>query len=139
MKRVLIEKPTYGSRQAFRVAKPKRKSKWLLAGVILITGVFSLLPDFHLERYLGTDYTWWFDMMQHGGYYVLLTLILFFLFPYQKRTVSFFLLIFFVSVIFEIIQIWIPERNFSLLDITSNFLGITVAFILNYIYYYLKT
>ena len=101
------------------------RTKWIVTGLFICTAVFSSLPGFHVEKFLGIKYSWWFDMIQHSIYYLLLTLSLFFLLPFQKHAVSVALVIFFVSLVFEILQIWIPRRSFSLLDITSNFIGIT--------------
>ena len=107
----------------------RTRSKWRLILAFIVTASFSLLPDLHLERSFGMDYTWWFDMIQHGGYYFVLTLILFYILPNEKRSPAFFFSIFSISVAFEFIQILIPGRTFSPLDICSNFLGIACGFL----------
>ena len=130
VKRVFIENPRYGHRQSFKKPRSAKSTFIMVFVVFIITGIFSLLPDFHMDKILGIEYSWEFDMFQHGSYYVVLALVLFAIFPYQPPSVYFFALIFFVSFIFEVLQLWIPDRNFSLLDLTSNFLGILIGFTL---------
>ena len=110
--------------------KTKRKSKWIMIGLAVLTAVLCSLPDFHLENYLGMKYTWWFDMIQHGGYYFSVTIILYLLLPHKGYSELLLFFLFFGSFLFEIIQVWIPLRNFTLLDIASNFIGISLALLL---------
>jgi VanZ family protein len=135
LKRIIIDKRT-----GFVVdeTKIKKTARWRLVLAFLLTALFSLLPDLHMEKFLGMDYSWEFDMAQHGGYYFLLTFVLFWLLPHEKRNVSFFIAIFFISVVFEFLQMLMPGRNFSPLDIASNFLGIAGAFTVRYVLEALK-
>jgi len=98
---------------------------------LLVTIVLSSLSDFHLERLLGLEYSKGFDMLQHGGYYFLLTLFLLYQLPSQRGSFSFYLAPFSLPVIVESIQLFTPGRTFSEFDIFSNFLGITLGFVLN--------
>jgi len=135
LKKIWIDKRTGRVMQKGQV---KKRRRWRLLVAFLLTALFSLLPDMHLEKLLGWDYSWSFDMLQHGGYYFVLTLFLFRLLPHEKRNFSFLAAIYFISVLFEGLQWLIPGRTFSLLDITSNFIGIAGAFILRFLIEALK-
>lgn len=112
-----------------RVRVSGRKKAMLVLG-FLVTGVLSSLSDFHLERLLGMEYSYFLDILQHGGYYFLFTLFLIWILPHERKSVSFFLMIFAISVFFEFLQFFIPGRTFTGLDIFSNFMGISTAFVL---------
>lgn len=127
MKKILIEKRTGRVIHETKLKNNARR-KLLLMLVIVLTVVLSSLPDLHLERMMGLEYSWGFDLLQHGGYYFLFTLYLFHLLPSETPSLSFFIPIFFFSVILEFIQLMIPGRTVSVLDITNNFLGISAAF-----------
>ncbi len=131
MRRILVDNKTG---QFTRDRGVKGKRKLLVGATLIVTGILSSLSDFHLERILGFEYSRLFDLLQHGGYYFLLTLTLLYLLPAERHSVIFFLFIFSFSVIFEAIQLLIPERTFSEFDIMSNFLGITTGFIVKNIY-----
>ena len=128
VKRILVEKPRPGHRQSFRPQRSGKIRTFVFVLVALLTGLFSLTPDLHLDKILGIEYSWEFDMIQHGGYYFLLTLFIFLIYPDQRPDINLFALIFIASLIFEIIQIWVPDRSFSPLDLLSNFLGISLAY-----------
>jgi VanZ family protein len=110
--------------------KVKRKRKWILLIALSVTCLLSSLSDFHLDQILGIDYTVGFDMLQHGGYYLVLTVVLLYYLPLERKSGSFFLFLFSFSVLFEALQLVIPGRTFSELDIVSNFLGIAAGFVL---------
>jgi len=110
--------------------KVKRKRKWILLIALSVTGLLSSLSDFHLDQILGIDYTVGFDMLQHGGYYLVLTVVLLYYLPLERKSGSFFLFLFSFSVLFEALQLVIPGRTFSELDIVSNFLGIAAGYFL---------
>ena len=111
-------------------SKKKKKSKWIMISITILTFFLCSLPDFHMEEYLGLEYTWWFDMIQHGGYYFVITIILSLILPQRKYSGLLQFYLYFGSFFFEIIQVWIPLRNFTFLDIISNFLGISLALLL---------
>lgn len=135
MKRVLINRKTG---EVFQDTTVKKKNKWIALSALIITGVVSSLSDFHAEKTLGIKYSVYFDMFQHGGYYFLLTLFLIYLLPHERRSTVFFLFIFFFSFLFEALQLIIPNRTFTQLDIISNLLGISAGFIVYNIYFNLK-
>ncbi len=113
----------------------KRKRKWILLIALSVTGLLSSLSDFHLDQILGIGYTVGFDMVQHGGYYLVLTVVLLYYLPLERKSGSFFLFLFSFSVLFEALQLVIPGRTFSELDIVSNFLGIAAGYFLINTYY----
>jgi VanZ family protein len=119
--------PVRGRTNEAEIEKKSAKSALAIAGLLLLTVALCSLPDIHLEKTFGMEYSWWFDMLQHGGYYFVLTIILFLLLPYKKYSGLLLFLLICGSVIFEIIQIWIPERSFNYLDIFANYIGITGA------------
>jgi VanZ family protein len=135
VKKLLIDKKTG---RVVEQGSLRARSKWRIVAAFMVTAAFSILPDLHAERAFGLDYSWWFDMLQHGGYYFVLTFILFSLLPEEKRNFLFFFSIFSVSLGFEFLQLLIPGRTFALLDICSNFLGISLAFLLKRVYEYQK-
>jgi VanZ family protein len=138
LRRVLIDNKT-----GFIIRPGKMKHKrrrWVLVLFsLLLTVVLSSLSDFHLERILGLEYSKGFDMLQHGGYYFLLTLFLLYQLPFQRRSFSFYISLFSFSVLVECIQLFTPGRTFSEFDIMSNFLGITLGFILNNLFSQVQT
>jgi VanZ family protein len=99
---------------------------------IALTILLSTLPNFHPETYLGLSYTWQLDMLIHGGYYFLLTLLLRY-FVFKQSSIFFFVnALFFFSVVLELLQLWIPKRSLTLLDLLSNFIGIISGVIFLY-------
>jgi VanZ family protein len=116
----------------------RKRSARIITGLSVLTIALTSWPRFHLEKSLDMEYTIWFDMLQHGGYYFVLGGVLFQLFPKKRyyEVILFFLL--FGSLILEVLQLWIPGRDFTLLDIGSNYLGITLSFLLNLLIKYIK-
>ena len=117
-----------------KAAEDLASKQWKIIALLIVTIVLTNLPDFHLEEYLGMEYAWWFDMLQHGGYYLVATLTLFHLLPYQKRSYRLFLIVFGISAALEFSQLLVDGRSFSMLDLTSNFLGILLAFVFRWIW-----
>ena len=109
--------------------RKKKRAKLIITGLTLLTIAATSTPDLHLENELGMEYTEWFDMLQHGGYYFMLGVTVFLIFPERRfiQVILFWLCL--GSLILEILQLWIPGRTFTLLDITSNYIGITAAFL----------
>ncbi len=95
--------------------------------VFVFTCLFCNWPNFHPEAQIGMSYHWTLDMLFHGGYFFVATLLLqWILAPYLKTywiCTGLWLLAF----LLEITQIWVPGRTFTLLDLVSNTLGITLA------------
>lgn len=122
----------YRRKKAISVKKKEKKLKRIVAGLIILTIVVTSLPNLHLEKTFGLEYSWWFDMLQHGGYYFMLGVTLFLLFPGKKHLQLILFYLCLGSLILEILQLWIPGRAFTQLDITSNYIGIAAAFLINF-------
>jgi glycopeptide antibiotics resistance protein len=112
---------------------PKNKAKidkrwWFVAACALIgTVLINELPNFHAEKYLGVGYSWQLDVVIHAGYFFALTVL--FRFAVFKKTIIFlfFSILFFFSLILELLQAWIPKRSATVLDMFSNAIGIGLA------------
>lgn len=99
----------------------------LFVALLIVTGIFCEWPNFHPESYFGAGYHWWLDMIFHGGYYFVITILLYILFCKGRYKGVFWISILLSSYLFEILQSFVPGRSVSLLDMTSNFLGISLA------------
>jgi len=130
LRRVIIDNKTGFLIRPEKLRRKKRQRIFVVLSLVL-TIVLSSLSDFHLERVLGLEYSQGFDMLQHGGYYFLLTLFLLYQLPSQQGSFSFYISLFSFSVLVESIQLFTPGRTFSEFDLLSNFLGITLAFVMN--------
>jgi len=106
-----------------------RFSFWLLLGIVFLTAAVFLFPQFHFEKFIDVNGIWWVDVAQHIIFFFFFCLILFRLLPFQKLNLSFFLFIFLFSAFFEFLQFLLFEISISYRDITSNFIGISLAFI----------
>lgn len=111
------------------------KKGLIILAVIIVTGIFCEWPNFRPESYFGTNYSWWLDMIFHGGYYFVVTIFLYILFCKGKQVVIFWATVLITSYAFEALQALIPGRTASLLDLTSNFLGITLATVICTLFY----
>ena len=71
--------------------------------------------------------------------YAFLVLSLLGLISYYKNHVKIlFFYLFFISIFLELCHILIPQRSFELKDLTGNFLGVFIIFIIFYLYYFIK-
>lgn len=95
--------------------------------LLIVTGVFCEWPNFHPEHFLGAEYHWWLDMVCHGGYYFVITILLYIIFCKGRYKFLFWIAVLLSSYLFEALQSFVPGRTVSLLDMTSNFLGISLA------------
>lgn len=107
----------------------------IIAATIVLTGVFCEWPDFHPEHFFGSNYHWWLDMVFHGGYYLVITIFLYMLFCKGRQTGIFWITMLGASYAFEALQGLVPGRTISLLDMTSNLLGISIATIVCSLFY----
>ena len=107
--------------------------------IVLLSCLFCCWPDFHPEAYLGLQYHWALDMLFHSSYYFFITLVLCWLFLKYVDPIVFYFSLLGFSFVLEVTQLWIPGRAFTLLDLTSNLLGITTAFFLYYLFSRRKT
>jgi VanZ family protein len=108
---------------------------FLFIVILIATGVFCEWPNFHPENYLGAGYHWWLDMIFHGGYYFVITILLYIFFCKGRYKFVFWIAVVLSSYLFEITQGLIPGRTVSLLDMTSNFLGISLATLICSLFY----
>ena len=107
----------------------------LFVGILIVTGLFCEWPNFHPEHYFGSNYHWWLDMIFHGGYYFVITILLYIIFCKGRYKGVFWTAVLLSSFLFEILQSFIPGRSVSLLDMTSNFLGISLATLICSVFY----
>lgn len=108
---------------------------FLFIGILILTGIFCEWPNLHPEHYFGAEYHWWLDMVFHGGYYFVITIPLYIVFCKGRYKGVFWIAVLLSSYLFEILQGLVPGRTVSLLDMTSNFLGISLATLLCSLFY----
>jgi VanZ family protein len=99
----------------------------LFVVLLIMTGLFCEWPNFHPEHYFSAHYHWWLDMIFHGGYYFVITIFLYIIFCKGRYKGIFWIAVLLSSYLFEIGQSFVPGRSVSLIDMTSNFLGISLA------------
>jgi hypothetical protein len=104
--------------------------------LVLVLAIFTYLlceiPNFHPEEFIGMKYHWWLDMFFHGGYYFAATLLLYGLFCPKEKILLFFIFVLTISFVFEGLQFLAPGRTPSLIDVLSNFMGISFASLVGY-------
>jgi len=74
--------------------------------------------------------------INHFIYYLILSLIGFIVYLRDINLKKLVLLLFFLSIILEILHLIIPNRSFQLGDLIGNILGVTVAYLIIKIYLY---
>lgn len=97
------------------------------------------MPDFHLEAYMGMEYSLLSDLAVHGGCYAIAVTILL---CFYRRTRSMLLaagVILIFSFLLEFLQWWVPGRTSSLFDALCNGIGITSAILLHLTFRKIKT
>jgi VanZ family protein len=107
----------------------------LFAVLLVVTGAFCEWPNFHPEHFMGANYHWWLDMIFHGGYYFVITILLYIFFCKGRYKFLFWLAVLLSSYLFEALQSFVPGRTVSLLDMTSNFLGVSLATLICSLFY----
>jgi VanZ family protein len=127
VKKLLIDKKTG---RVVDERKLKAKSRLKLLFLLLLIGLLRTIPDPHIENWIGMEYTWWLDQLIHLGFYFVVVMVLFWFLPAEKPTISFFFSLFSITLLFELAQLFIPGRGFTILDIVSNFVGMALAFLL---------
>jgi len=96
--------------------------------LVVLTITVTFWPGFHPETLIIPEYHWQLDMICHAGYYFIGSLILYTVAGKRKKFFAiFFPSLLILSWMLEIIQQFIPGRSFSILDLTSNTLGILLA------------
>lgn len=111
------------------------KKALIIVGAVILTGVFCEWPDFHPETYFGANYHWWLDMIFHGGYYLVITIFLYIFFCKGRQVGIFWIMVLGTSYVFEVLQGLVPGRTVSLLDMTSNLLGISIGTLVCNLFY----
>ncbi len=107
------------------------KTKLTLAFIVFISVLLNWVPAIGKLFILKTSNRIPFDSILHAVYYFLIGTLLVNI-PWVKKKSLFLslLALFIFSLSIEIIQGFIPGRSFSITDIVSNFLGISVAYVL---------
>jgi len=111
-----------------RPVKKSRTTFWMLLILIFLTTLVFLIPQFHPEKLIDANGVWWIDVFQHVFFFFFFTLVLFRLLPFQKQNLSFFLFLVISSTFFEVLQKLLFEIDFSYRDVFTNFIGISLAF-----------
>ncbi len=112
-----------------RELRKSRTTFWMLLILIFLTTLVFLIPQFHPEKMIDANGVWWIDVFQHVFFFFFFTLVLFRLLPFQKQNLSFFLFLVLSSTFFEVLQKLLFEIDFSYRDVFTNFIGISLAFI----------
>jgi VanZ family protein len=102
--------------------------KTILQVLVLASLVMLVIPDFHPERWYSNGYHVWLDIVQHSGYFFAFTMAMLWVFPAVRKPIPWFFIIVLIATSLEVIQLWIPKRSFSPMDMCSNLLGISVAY-----------
>ena len=92
----------------------------------LLYGDFGQQPNL-IENPFGT-------FINHFIYYIYISLLGFFLYLRTENFQKLVYVLFFLSVILELIHIIIPKRSFQMGDLIGNILGVTVAYCVVKIY-----
>lgn len=109
---------------------------WIALPSIII---FSCLPGFHPDQYIYTHYHIPGDLWVHVGSYFFIGFLGFLLLSFNKHWVFMsFVLLFIFSFLLELVQILIPGRGFSWLDILFNFIGVALCVLFAGVYYRLS-
>ena len=107
------------------------KTKLVVAFIVFITVLLNWVPAIGKLFMLKTNNRIPFDSILHAVYYFLIGTLLVNTPSIKKKSLLLSLLALFIfSLSIEIIQGFIPGRSFSITDIVSNFLGISVAYVL---------
>lgn len=96
--------------------------------LVIASLLMLLIPDFHPEKWYSNGYHRWLDVLQHSGYFFVFTLAILWVFPAFRRFSPYYWLLILLATVLETAQYWIPKRSFSLMDMCSNVLGISVAY-----------
>ena len=107
-----------------------RTTFWMLLGIIFLTAIVFIIPQFHPEKLIDSKGIWWFDAFQHIFFFFFFTLVLFRLVPFVLVYLSFFFFLILFSTFFEVMQKLLFEISFSYRDVITNFIGISLAFII---------
>ena len=93
---------------------------------------FLLYGDFRLQPQITKDFL--YISSQHLYVYLLVSTLGFFSYLRDKKFNLVIIYLFFLSIILEVSHLVISERSFQILDLTSNILGVLIAYIVVLIY-----
>jgi len=96
---------------------------------IILTVFFCTFPDFHPEQFFDRPYSRSLDIAFHSLYFFLITLFIRFFLPAKIKLTYVILAVPVSAILLESIQICIPGRTFTLMDMASNVVGITAALV----------
>ena len=114
----------------------RRRVLFYVLGCLPLAIFFSCLPGFHPDDYVSEHYNIPGDSWVHTGSYFAISFVGFLLLSFDKRWVfGNFAVLLLISILLEFIQIYIPERGFSWLDILSNVAGIAICGFIAQAYY----
>lgn len=113
--------------EAMKKSKNNTLKITLLVLAAALTLLVTLMPNFHPEKQLGLNYHWQLDVLFHSGYYLVLTLALRFLLTKPHNNFIFLGLLLLTATALELLQIWVPHRAFSKMDMASNGIGIVLG------------
>ena len=102
--------------------------KWISCAYVLIIVLLSLLPI------SGNDSLGYADKIAHFFIYAVMGVLAYFITGSFKTRVYLFFAIIALGVLLEFLQIVIPERDFSYLDIVANAAGTMFGFGLSWMY-----
>ena len=110
--------------------------------LVLLLIILSLYPgsilglllygDFRLQPQITKDFL--YISSQHLYVYLLVSTLGFFSYLRDKKFNLVIIYLFFLSIILEVSHLVISERSFQILDLTSNILGVLIAYIVVLIY-----
>jgi VanZ family protein len=110
------------------IKKPKKTTQTIIIILLAIIAVLlSVWPNFHPEKLFFKSYSLAFDCFLHGGFYFMASLILN---KILHKKINFLFVSFFligISVFFETVQLLVPGRSFTLMDIASNVIGVIIG------------
>tara|TARA_B100002052_G_scaffold284973_1_gene297377 strand:+ start:919 stop:1305 length:387 start_codon:yes stop_codon:yes gene_type:complete len=120
--------------------------KFIFHVLILFLIIISLFPGSLIGYFLYGDLGQQPDIIKnpfgtsinHFICYLFISLLGFFIYIRHKNFHKLVYVMFFLSIILEILQIIIPNRSFQLVDLVGNFLGVIVAYFSIKIYLSLK-
>jgi len=107
----------------------KLRDNLIVVLAVILTVFFCILPDFHPERFLNQPYSQSLDIAFHSLYFFLITLFIRFFLPAKIKIKYLVLAVPVSAFLLESIQICIPGRTFTLMDMASNVVGITAALV----------
>lgn len=105
--------------------------------IMLLLAVFSILPTIHLSTKEILFFR--FDQIFHFFIYFTLTFFYLYVFGVWRCSVKaaykifFYILPVFFAITLEAVQLYIPTRSFDISDLSSNLLGVFLAFIIYFV------